>query len=248
METIKKNAAVTGGSSGMGRAIAERLAKEGCNLAIIALDKERLESVKNELLKEYKVKVDVYSCDVSSGEQVKETFGQIKQTFKKIDYLVNCAGISTHKSIENVTEQDFDREIDVNLKGQFLCIMETYPLMKDGGSIVNIASIRGETGTPTTSPGYAAAKAGVINLTKTFALQLAKYNIRVNCISPGAVWPTAMSQWWDEAKREKIAEEAPLKRIGTPEEIANAAYFLLSPQSSYVTGHTLDVNGGTFMN
>lgn len=248
MKHTSKNAVITGGSSGMGKAIAERLAKEGYNLSLIAQDKDKLESVKKAIVSEYKIRVEIYSCDVSSGEQVKNTFLKIKETFDHIDCLVNAAGATTHKTIDKITEDDFIKEIDVNLKGSFLCIMSAFPLMKNGGSIVNIASIRGETGTPTSSPSYAAAKAGVINLTKTFALQLAKHNIRVNCISPGAVWPTAMSQHWDEAKREKIAEEVPLKRIGAPEEIAGATYFLLSSESSYITGHTLDVNGGTFMN
>jgi 3-oxoacyl-[acyl-carrier protein] reductase len=246
MELKGKVTVVTGGSSGIGKAIATKLAERGSKLAIIARSVDRLEEVKKLLSDQ--VKTEIYVCDVSDSKQVKETFEKISKDFGHIDYLVNNAGISTSKPMEELTEEDFDNEVAVNFKGVYLCTTYVYPLMKLGGAIVNIGSYRARAGTPKTSPAYAASKAAVINLTKSYAMQLAKYGIRVNCVSPGRIHSTGISKSWGEEKRKKLREANLLKRLGSPDDIANAVCFLLSDLASYVTGHTLDVNGGDWMN
>lgn len=242
-----KLALITGASSGIGKEIARKLANDGVNLIILSKDISKLNTVKKEL-GGLNVDIKVFNLDLSNTIEVETFFRDIKNQGIKIDYLVNNAGISTSKSFEELTDDDFDREIAVNLKGVYLCIRYGYELIKEGGSVVNIGSIRGRMGTPSSSPAYAAAKAGVINMTKSFAMQLAKYKIRVNCVAPGAVYPTEMSISWSEEKRTKIADANLLKRIGTPDDIADAVLFLLSDKASYITGHTLDVNGGDYMN
>lgn len=243
-----KVAIITGASSGIGKSIAVKLASEQCNLGLIARDKEKLETVKLEL-KKFGVKVKIYPSDVSRSNNVNKIAKQIASDFGEINFLVNSAGQSILERKAEFNEEKFDNLIDVNLKGVYLSTMLlAYPLMKNGGAIVNISSIRGRTGTPSFSSGYAAAKGGVINLTKSFALEMADDNIRVNCVAPGATYPTELSKNWTTDVKKEIVSTIPQKRLGKPEDIANAVYFLLSDMSDYITGHTLDVNGGAWMN
>ncbi len=237
---------ITGATSGIGLATARLLAINKHKLALIARNTNDLTRVEHELIK--KTLVKSYSCDVSKSDKVNQVFTEIIAEFGTINYLINCAGITHSKPIETYTEKEFDQEISINLKGTYLCIMFAYKHIPKRGAIVNISTIRARTGTPTSSPGYAAAKEGVINITKTFALQLAKYSIRVNCIAPGAIYPTRQTEKWDKARRYAFVQATPLKRLGKPEEIADAIEFLLSEKASFITGHTLDVNGGAWMN
>lgn len=236
---------ITGATSGIGLATAKLLGQNGHNLALIARNSDDLTNTKK--LLNGKIRVEIYSCDVSKSDQVAKTFKHIIEDFGSIKYLVNCASITNSVPIEKDTEKGFDEEINVNLKGSYLCIMASYKYMSKNGAIVNFSSIRARTGAPSSSPGYAAAKAGIINLTKTFALQLAKYGIRVNCICPGAIYPTRFTEKWTKEKLEKFVEITPLKRLGTPQDIAYAVEFMLSDKASFITGHTLDVNGGAWM-
>jgi NAD(P)-dependent dehydrogenase (short-subunit alcohol dehydrogenase family) len=143
---------------------------------------------------------------------------------------------------------NFDKLIAVNMKSVYLTSMIFgHHLMNNGGSIVNVSSIRAKTGTPSFSSSYAAAKAGVENLSKSFALELADKNIRVNAIAPGATFPTKMSINWSEEIKTEITNTVPLKRLGSPEDMANGVYFLVSDLSTYITGQTLNINGGAWM-
>lgn len=242
-----KVAVITGAGSGIGKATAKKLLQEGCQAALLGRTLEKLQKVKSEL-KDIGPRIETYKCNVSQSDQVKEAFSSIFKDFGRIDFLINSAGFNSRKTLDNLTEAEFDQEMDVNVKGTYLCITQTYPKMKEGGAIVNLSSIRGRLGSAFSSPGYAASKAADANLTKTFALQLAKYKIRVNAVAPGLVYPTELTEDLEKEKLERAKEATPLKRLGTPEDIANAVYFLLSDLSSFITGHTLDVNGGEWMN
>jgi len=237
---------ITGATSGIGLATTKLLFQKGHVLALIARSQDNLLNIQKLLKEEGKVKI--YQCDVSQSEGVKKTFEKIINDFSSIKNLVNCASLTHSKSIEQDTEEGFNEEVDINLKGTYLSIMAAYKHMSKNGAVVNFSSIRARTGAPSSSVGYAAAKAGIINLTKTFALQLAPLGIRVNCIAPGAIYPTGFTVKWTEEKRSAFIETVPLKRLGNPEEIAQVAEFLLSEKASYITGHTLDVNGGAWMN
>lgn len=237
---------ITGATSGIGLATAKLLFQKGHALALIARDANNLAKT-NKLLNGGE-DVKIYKCDVSKSEQVNKTFKKIIEDFGSIKYLVNCAGLTHSKSLENYSVKEFDEEVSINLKGTYLCSAISYKHMLKGSAIVNFSSIRARTGSGTSSPGYAAAKSAVINLTKSFALQLAKYDIRVNCVCPGAIFPTYITEKWSKKRRQNFAERTPLKRLGKPEEIADAVEFLLSDKASYITGHTLDVNGGGWMN
>ncbi len=241
-----KTAIITGASTGIGRALAEHLAEAGCNLALIARNKEKIEIVAKELGK-YGVKTKSYACDVSDYERVKTVFSQIKDDFGEVDYLINNAGITFSKPLGKLTIYEFDQEIDVNLKGVYYCTVESVDMIKDGGSVINMGSERGRNGTPSSSIAYAASKAGVHNLTKSFALQLASRKIRVNSVAPAGVYPTEMTKNWPKEKVERAKAGAPLGRLGKPEDIVNAISFLLSDKAEFITGQILDVNGGVTM-
>jgi 3-oxoacyl-[acyl-carrier protein] reductase len=239
-----KVALITGASGGIGLATAEKLANLGCSVILVGRDIHKLNEAQNKLVK-YNVVVDVQKADVIKIRDIKTVHRNINKKFGKIDYLVNSAGISIPQKQGVLDENIFDSLINVNLKGTYIsCMLFGYELIKNGGAIVNVGSVRGRTGTDSFSSGYAASKAGVINLTKSFALELAERNIKVNCVAPGAIYPTEMSKSWNSALRKSIAENIPLKRLGKPKEVANVICFLLSEESNYITGQTIDVNGG----
>jgi 3-oxoacyl-[acyl-carrier protein] reductase len=247
-KNINKKALVIGGSSGIGLATVKQLIKMGVEVAILGRNIEKLENIKKELgTKKYPVRVFV--ADASNVDSMKVVFDLLKKEFGKIDYLINSAGISIFQKQGELDMKSFNKLIEVNLNSVYISSMlGGYGLINKDGAIVNVSSIRGRTGTDSFSPGYAAAKAGVINLTKTFAMELASKNIRVNCVAPGATYPTGLSESWPKELRDNIAKSIPLKRLGNPEEIARAVLFLLSDDASYITGQTLDINGGQWMN
>ncbi len=240
-------AVITGASAGIGRGIAEYFAQQNIHVALLARRQEKLTEIATHLQDEYGVTAKTYQCDVTQQTDVENAFAQIAEDFEYISILVNNAGISSRASAETLTPEPLQRDFEVNVLGAYMCSVLASQRMPNGGAIVNMSSIRARTGTPSGSIGYAAAKAAVINLTKTLAIQLAPLNIRVNCITPGAIYPTEMSVNWPEAVKERIIDDCLIKRLGTPEDIAKAAYFLGTDLSSYITGHTLDVNGGVWM-
>jgi len=211
------------------------------------VDKGILETAKSELQKS-KGEVMAIACDITKSAEVKAAVNQAQKAFNRIDILVNNAGIIRRGSIETITEEDWDRVIEVNLKGTFNCSKAVVQAMKEQryGKIINVSSIAAKMGDITSAPGYGPSKAGIDALTKTLARQLAKYGINVNAVSPHAI-ETEMSAQWPEERRKEIIASIPLGRLGKPEDVAEAVLFLASDDASFITGEILDVNGGAWM-
>jgi 3-oxoacyl-[acyl-carrier protein] reductase len=238
---------VTGGARGIGKAIALTLVREGAKVAIVDFDKERAIALKNELEKNQGVAIAI-PCDISKSSDVKAMVDQVIKALSRIDILVNNAGIIRRGTIETVTEEDWDRVIEVNLKGTFNCSRAVVKTMKSQryGKIINVSSIAGKMGDITSAPGYGPSKAGMDALTKTLARQLAQYGINVNGVAPHAI-ETEMSAQWSAERRKEIIASIPLGRLGKPEDVAEAVLFLASDEASFITGEILDVNGGAWM-
>ncbi len=242
-----KKALVTGSSRGIGKGIALCLAKAG---ASVVVNYRSSEEKAEEVVKEIKVLgVDSFSvqADVSNKEDVKRMMGEIESRFGLLDILVNNAGVVTFNNIEKMDEEEWDKVIDVNLKGQFLCVKEAINIMPKNGKIINISSIAsGGAGVGFGKiPHYAASKGGVIGLTEDLAIDLADKGINVNCIAPGVI-ETDMTEGMisDEESREQLLKHIPKKRFGIPEDIGNTAVFLASDEADYVTGAVIYVDGG----
>jgi len=238
-----KVALVTGGSSGIGRAIALKLSQAGAKIAI--LDIKECEGLLDEIGRD---NAKFYKCDVTSAEEVRETVRRVYEDFGRIDIVVNAAGVIIRKDTVETSEEEWDKVLNVNLKGPFLVSKYSIPLMRGGGSIVNIASGWGLKGGPK-AVAYCASKGGLINMTRAMAIDHGKDGIRVNCVAPGDVdTPMLRSEAeqlgmsWEDFLKEAV--NRPLARIGKPEDIANAVLFLVSDMASWITGATLVVDGG----
>lgn len=241
-------ALVTGAGRGIGKAIALAFAREKAHVVINDIcPKDELERVAKEISFEEGACIGI-QADVSLSDEVKKMIGQVERTFQRLDVLVNNAGIIRRGTIETVTEEDWDRVVSVNLKGTFNCCKAVVDIMKrqKSGKIINVSSVAGKMGDITSAPGYGPSKAAIDALTKTLARQLAQYGINVNAVAPHAI-ETEMSAEWSEEKRRSIIEAIPLKRLGEPEDVAEAVLFLASDKASFITGEILDVNGGFFM-
>jgi 3-oxoacyl-[acyl-carrier protein] reductase len=241
-------ALVTGAGRGIGKTIALAFAREKAHVVINDIyPKDELEKVTREISTSG-VRGLAIQVDVSQSDQVKDMIDQVEKTFQRLDILVNNAGIIRRGTIETVTEEDWDQVIRINLKGTFNCCKAVVAIMKHQrmGKIVNVSSVAGKTGDITSAPGYGPSKAAIDALTKTLALQLAQYGINVNAVAPHAI-ATEMSAEWSEEKRKSIIEAIPLKRLGKPEDVAEAVLFLASDKANFITGEILDVNGGFFM-
>jgi 3-oxoacyl-[acyl-carrier protein] reductase len=241
-------ALITGSGRGIGKAIALAFAREKAHVVINDIHPEdELEKVAHEITG-LGVKSLSIQADVSQSDEVKEMIGKIQKTFQRLDILVNNAGIIRRGTIETVTEEEWDEVIRVNLKGTFNCCKAVVGIMKRQrmGKIVNVSSVAGKTGDITSAPGYGPSKAAIDALTKTLARQLAQHGINVNAVAPHAI-ETEMSAQWSEEKRKSIIEAIPLKRLGKPEDVAEAVLFLASDKANFITGEILDVNGGFFM-
>lgn len=247
MENVEKVAMVTGASSGIGRAAAIAFAREGYKVVLGDITPEG-ESVAAEISRLYGVPALFMRCDVSVGGDVERMVQTAAERFGRIDCAFNNAGIEGIPApTEECTEQNWQRTIDVNLKGVWLCMKYEIPVMrKQGkGAIVNCASIAGIIGFPSI-PAYTASKHGVIGLTQTAALEYAKENIRVNAVCPGVIDTEMLDRFIgkDPKKRESMVAGEPIGRMGRPEEIADAVTWLCSDRSSFITGHSLVVDGG----
>jgi 3-oxoacyl-[acyl-carrier protein] reductase len=241
-------ALVTGAGRGIGRAIALAFAREKTHVVINDIcPRDELEKVAREVSVSGVRSLAIHA-DVSQSEQVRDMIGQVQEKFQRLDILVNNAGIIRRGTIESVTEEDWDQVIRINLKGTFNCCKAVVEIMKrqNTGKIINVSSVAGKMGDITSAPGYGPSKAAIDALTKTLALQLAQYGINVNAVAPHAI-ETEMSAQWSEEKRKSIIEASPLKRLGKPEDVAEAVLFLASDKANFITGEILDVNGGFFM-
>lgn len=242
---MSKLAVITGGSRGIGKAIAKKLATEGYNLVInYNSSEDRALEVKKTLEKEFDIEVKVIQCDVSNYKQVRKMYKEIKKTCDSVDILVNNAGITKDNLILRMKEKEFDQVIDVNLKGTFNCckIFGKHMLKQRSGKIVNIASVVGIMGNAGQS-NYAASKAGVIGLTKSLAKEFSSRNINVNAVAPGFI-KSDMTDKLDKKTVKHYKENIPLGDLGTPEDVAKVVKFLCSDQSDYITGQVINVDGG----
>jgi NAD(P)-dependent dehydrogenase (short-subunit alcohol dehydrogenase family) len=248
-EDIKgKVAIVTGAKQGMGKADAMLFAQNGAKVVVADISQEECQQVVEEIEKNGGEALAV-KCDVTSGKEIEELVNKTVEKFGRVDILVNNAGICQFKPFLELTEEEWQRTLDINLKGYFLCAKACAKEMakQKSGVIVNIASIvMGQMGKGMAGLAhYSASKGGIAALTKTMAVELAQHNIRVNTIAPGAIdTPMAASAKSDQKVLEQTLAMIPLGRMGKPEEIAKAVLFLSSEASSYITGSIVVVDGG----
>ena len=239
-----RTAVITGGSRGIGAAIAAKFASLGANIAIIDYGNPEVAENTRKSLEEMGVKASAYLCDVTDGEKCKEVVKSILDEFGGIDILVNNAGITRDNLLVMMEESDFDAVINTNLKGCFNMIKacgRTF-IKKKYGKIINISSISGIIGLPGQA-NYSASKAGVIGLTKAVAKELAVKNVCCNAIAPGFI----MTDITKDLDTEAYLASIPMKKLGTHEDVAKAAAFLASDMSDYITGEVIRVDGGIAM-
>ncbi len=241
-----KVAIVTGSARGIGKAIAMKLARDGYNIVVSDILQEAAQQTAKEI-ESLGVKTLVVVADVSKAEDAQKLINETVQAFGQVDVLVNNAGITRDNLAIRMNEAEWDSVLNINLKGTFLCSQAAAKVMmkKRSGRIVNIASVSGILGTAGQA-NYASSKAGVIALTKAFARELGARNITVNAVAPGYI-ATEMTEKLPENVKEEYLKQIPLKRAGTPEDVANVVAFLASEAASYVTGTTLIVSGGLVM-
>lgn len=241
-----RTAFISGASRGIGRACALALAKAGHRVVLGARSLANLEAVAAEI-KALGVDAFTIELDLASPDSVKAAFSRSAKDFGRIDILVNNAAITKDGLAIRMKKDDWDIVIQTNLTGAFLAIQQVLPgMMKERwGRIINIASVVGESGNPGQS-NYVASKAGLIGLTKSVAQEMASRNITVNAVAPGFI-ATDMTAVLSDQVKEGILSKIPLKRLGSPEDVASAVRFLASEEASYITGHVLDVNGGMYM-
>jgi 2-deoxy-D-gluconate 3-dehydrogenase len=241
-----RTAIVTGGSKGLGAGMALALAEHGADVAVVSRKVEEGEQVAR-TIREMGRRSIALAVDVRDVPALSEMAERVKQEFGRIDILINNAGIGITRFALDVTEEDWDAVVDTNLKGVFFCAQAVARVMKEQkyGRIINVASVAGAVGSLAMAP-YCASKAGVVNLTRALAKEWARYNITVNAIGPGYI-KTAMNEkeLSNEKFLSKVLSGVPLNRLGVVEDLAGAVVFLASDASSYITGQTLYIDGGS---
>jgi 3-oxoacyl-[acyl-carrier protein] reductase len=242
-----KVALVTGGSRGIGRACAVALARAGAQVAYTYAGNEAAAQQAVALIEKEGGQARALKFDVADTAACAGAVDQVVQELGRLDVLVNNAGVAVDGLVMRVKDDDWDKQLDTNLKGPFALIRAaSRPMMKQkGGSIINLTSVVGEMGNAG-QVAYSSSKAGLIGLTKSVARELASRNIRVNAVSPGFI-DTDMTAKVSAEARAKMMEGIPLQRLGSPEDVANAVVFLASDLAGYITGEVLKVNGGMYM-
>ena len=239
MKLEGKIALITGASQGLGKAIALKLAANGADVAVIYVGPEEpaLETCKE--IQALGRRAVSYPCDVRDEKAVEETVAAVKKDLGKVDILVNNAGVTRDGLMVTMKDADYDMVLDINLKGAFHMIRACYRdfMRKKSGKIINISSIAGLVG----QVNYAASKAGLIGMSKSVAKELGSRGVCCNCIAPGFI-ETAMTK--DIKEDNPLLAQVPMRKMGTPEDVANLALFLASPESDYITGETIRVDGG----
>jgi glucose 1-dehydrogenase len=251
MQLDQKVAIVTGSDSGIGRAIAIQFAQEGATVVInYAHAQDKAEQVR-EIIEQNNGKALVIQADVSQYQQAMGLIQQTVEHFNRLDIMVNNAGMEIHNAFLDVTEEQWDRVLSVDLKGTFFCAQAAAREMvkrKTAGRIINISSVHEDLAMPQNAP-YCCAKGGIRMMTRTICLELAPYNITVNNIAPGAIdTPIDADVKADPEKMAALLKEIPQHRMGQPEEVAKLALFLVSDAAAYVTGSTYIIDGGLSVN
>jgi 3-oxoacyl-[acyl-carrier protein] reductase len=243
----EKTVVITGGAGGIGRAAADIMGRQGACLFITDVGTEAGEEAVAGWRKRG-IPATFIRADLTDLSEIRALFRRVEEEAKRIDVLVTCAGISSLTRIPEITPEEWDRVFAVNLKATFFCCQEALRTMveRKRGKIVTIASAAAKIGGVAVGAHYSASKAGIICLTKSLALYAAPYGINVNCVCPGPT-ATAMTDAWGEAINTEFKQKIPFKRYGNPEEIGETIAFLASDRASYLTGETVDVNGGLVM-
>lgn len=242
-----KGAVVTGGSRGIGRAVAEALAAEGATVAVIYAGNTKAAEDTVRAIEEAGGKAFAVQCDVADEAAVTDMVKMVHEKLGTIDVFVNNAGITRDGLLMRMKREDWDAVLNTNLTGVYNCTKAVTKIMmkQRSGSVINMTSVVGETGNAGQA-NYAAAKAGVIGFTKSVAKELASRNIRVNAVAPGCI-DTDMTAVLSDAVKEEMIKSIPLGRTAAPEEVAQAVVFLASQKAGYITGQTLNVDGGMVM-
>jgi len=246
MRLKDSNVLITGAAQGIGRSIATGMAKEGANIGIADINIEMAENTAQEI-RASGVKSIAVKLDVSRQDEVLSAFDIFIKEFGTLDILINNAGITRDALLLRMKEDEWDAVLSINLKGTFLCSKEAIKIMSKqrSGKIINISSIVAFTGNPGQA-NYSSSKAGVIGLTKTIAKEYATRGIRANAIAPGFI-QTVMTDALPEKIKNEMKSSIPLGQFGTPDDVTNAAIFLASKESDYITGQVLHINGGMYM-
>ncbi|MBI4591512.1 MAG: 3-oxoacyl-ACP reductase FabG [Candidatus Rokubacteria bacterium] len=250
MKLQDKVAIVTGGGGGIGRAILLKLASAGARVAVCDIDMAQAERVVGELVEKHHRQAIALRVDVTQAQQVDAMVKRTLEAFGTIDILVNNAGYGRPTpSVLDLTEEQWDRSISLNLKSVFLCskAVVKFFLDKKAGKIVNIASLAGRSTSTISGADYTAAKAGVLGFTRHLARELAPYGIQVNAVCPGPTDTQLVRGVLSQSDVDAIADRIPMRRLGRPDDVAGAVAFLLSSDAEYITGVSLDVNGGLLM-
>lgn len=238
---------ITGAGQGMGQQLAFDMADEGAIVVITDIDEKALEETRG-VLEKKGVKYMSAVCDVSDDEAVKACINDAVAKFGSMDILVNNAGLLKSATIEDTSNDLIDATIDINIKGVLYAIRAVTPIMKKQkyGKIVNVASITGKNGDNSTTFVYGASKGAVITITRSVARQLGPFGVTCNAIAPHAVM-TKMMEYWDDEKKQSMADKIPVKRLGTIKDMSNLMMFLASDESSFINGETVNINGGYYM-
>ncbi|MEI6876354.1 MAG: SDR family NAD(P)-dependent oxidoreductase [Spirochaetota bacterium] len=242
-----KVAVITGAGAGIGRQIANDMAEEGATVIISDIQTKDIDETVAEI-KAKGGKAFPGFCDVSDRSQIDKLVADVVKVHGRIDILVNNAGILIPATIEETSDELIDKTIDINLKGVLWAIRAVTPHMKKAGygRIVSLSSITGKNGDNSSTFAYGATKGAVISLTRSVARQLGPFGVTCNAVAPHAIM-TKMMEYWDDAKKKSISDKIPVRRLGTPSDVARAVLYLAADEASFVNGETLNINGGYYM-